>query len=129
MKIYLALTIASLKMYFRNKQALFWALFFPLLIMIIFGIMNFDRYNSPNVGIYDAAKNPASQALQHIIKFDKTTLTYHNLHRWRYANIAKQEGEKSLFDPNLKLGLCGDWLISGRVENAFLSGIDLAQKL
>jgi ABC-2 type transport system permease protein len=63
MNIYLALTVASLKMYFRNKQGLFWALFFPLLIMIIFGMMNFDKYNSPNVGIYDAADNPASQAL------------------------------------------------------------------
>ena len=63
MKIYLALTIASLKMYFRNRQALFWALFFPLLIMIIFGIMNFDGYNAPDVGVYDAAQNDASEAL------------------------------------------------------------------
>ena len=63
MKIYLALTVASLKMYFRNRQALFWALFFPLLIMLIFGIMNFDRFNSPDVGIYDAADNEASRAL------------------------------------------------------------------
>jgi len=63
MKIYLALTVASLKMYFRNKHALFWALFFPMLIMIIFGMMNFEKYNSPNVGIYDAANNDASQAL------------------------------------------------------------------
>ena len=70
MKIYLALTVASLKMYFRNKQALFWALFFPLLIMIIFGIMNFDKYNSPNVGIYDAADNPASQALIQALRGD-----------------------------------------------------------
>lgn len=63
MKIYLALTIASLKMYFRNRQALFWALFFPLLIMIIFGIMNFEGYNAPNVGVHDAAQNDASRAL------------------------------------------------------------------
>jgi ABC-2 type transport system permease protein len=63
MKIYLALTIASLKMYFRNRQALFWALFFPLLIMIIFGTMNFDGYNAPSVGVHDAAQNDASLAL------------------------------------------------------------------
>jgi ABC-2 type transport system permease protein len=63
MKIYLALTIASLKMYFRNRQALFWALFFPLLIMVIFGIMNFDGYNAPSVGVHDAAQNDASLAL------------------------------------------------------------------
>lgn len=74
-------------------------------------------------------KETLTQALQHIITFDKSDLTYHNLHRWRYANIAKQNGEESLFDPNLNLGLCGDWLISGRVENAFKSGSDLAQKI
>ncbi|NQW20713.1 MAG: ABC transporter permease [Chloroflexi bacterium] len=68
MKIYLALTVASLKMYFRNKQALFWALFFPLLIMLIFGIMNFDKYASPDVGIYDAAENDASRALIHALE-------------------------------------------------------------
>jgi ABC-2 type transport system permease protein len=63
MNLYIALTIASLKMYFRNRQALFWALFFPLLIMLIFGIMNFDGFNSPDVGIYDAAENDASRGL------------------------------------------------------------------
>lgn len=63
MKIYLALTVASLKMYFRNRQALFWALFLPLLIMIIFGMMNFDKFSSPTVGVYDGAKNEASAAL------------------------------------------------------------------
>ena len=68
MNIYIALTIASLKMYFRNKQALFWALFFPLLIMIIFGIMNFDGFNSPSVGIYDGADNEASRALIQALK-------------------------------------------------------------
>ena len=63
MKLYLALTVVSLKMYFRNRQALFWALFFPMLVMLIFGIMNFDRFNPPDVGIYDAAENDASRGL------------------------------------------------------------------
>ncbi len=58
-------------MYFRNKQALFWALFFPLLIMLIFGVMNFDRYNSPSVGIHDDAQNDASRALIEALKGSK----------------------------------------------------------
>ncbi|MEX0763499.1 MAG: ABC transporter permease [Dehalococcoidia bacterium] len=63
MSLYLALTVASLKMYFRNKQALFWALFFPMLIIGIFGLMNFDQYNPPDVGVSDLAGNDASSAL------------------------------------------------------------------
>ncbi len=63
MRLYRALTVASLKMYFRDKQALFWSLFFPMLIMLIFGLMNFDRFSPPQVGIVDAAGNQASRAL------------------------------------------------------------------
>ena len=63
MKIYLALTVVSMKMYFRNRQALFWALFFPLLVMLIFGMMNFNGYNAPSVGVHDEAKSEASRNL------------------------------------------------------------------
>ena len=50
-------------MYFRNRQALFWALFFPLMVMLIFGMMNFDGYNAPSVGVHDEAKSEASHNL------------------------------------------------------------------
>ncbi len=60
MRLYVVLTIASLKMYFRNRQAIFWALFFPMLIMLIFGLLNFDQFSPPDVGYIDNAKNEAS---------------------------------------------------------------------
>ena len=63
MALYRALTVASLKMYFRNRQAIFWALFFPFLIMVIFGLLNFDRFNPPDVGIEDRAHNLVSETL------------------------------------------------------------------
>ena len=37
------LTRASLKMFLRNRQALFFSIFMPLVIMVIFGSMNFDN--------------------------------------------------------------------------------------
>lgn len=69
------------------------------------------------------------QNLAKIIHFDINDIKYKSLQRWRYANASLRNEEKSLFDPNLNLGICGDWLISGRVENAFLSGLDLFNKL
>ncbi|MGI9291536.1 MAG: NAD(P)/FAD-dependent oxidoreductase, partial [Gammaproteobacteria bacterium] len=51
------------------------------------------------------------------------------LHRWRYANIPQQTGDAALIDTTLKLGACGDWRLHGRVEAAFLSGLDLANSL
>jgi hypothetical protein len=54
MRIYFVLTISSLKMYFRNRQAIFWALFFP---MLIFDLLEFDQFSSPDVGLVDNATN------------------------------------------------------------------------
>jgi ABC-2 type transport system permease protein len=44
------LTIASIKMYVRNKQAIFFTFFTPLLIMVIFGAIGFDN-TKINVGV------------------------------------------------------------------------------
>ncbi len=41
MTFYKAMTIASFKMYFREPFAIFWTLFFPILLMLIFGVINF----------------------------------------------------------------------------------------
>ena len=51
------------------------------------------------------------------------------LHRWRYANTPKQEGPTSLIDPAQRLAACGDWCLHGRVEAAYLSGLDAARQI
>ena len=33
---------------------------------------------------------------------------------------------RHLWDAQAQLGLCGDWCLGHRVENAFLSGLELA---
>ncbi|MFQ5934420.1 MAG: ABC transporter permease [Dehalococcoidia bacterium] len=56
------LTIAALKMFFRNRQALFWTLFLPLLIMLIFGLLNFGEFSEVDMGVVDEARNEASSS-------------------------------------------------------------------
>ena len=68
-------------------------------------------------------------SLKEIIDFDSKNINYQNIHRWSYANAALRKGDKSLFDKSLNLCICGDYLISGRVENAFLSGLDLYKNI
>jgi ABC-2 type transport system permease protein len=55
------LTWSSLKAYFRNRGAIFFSLLVPLMIMTIFGLINFGN-NTPNVniGIVDQANNQIS---------------------------------------------------------------------
>ena len=50
-------------------------------------------------------------------------------HRWRYADTAMQLEHLCAWDPERKLGLCGDWLNGGKVEGAWLSGAALARRV
>lgn len=63
MSVAFSLTVASLKMYFRNRQAIFFSLFIPLLIMVIFGLLDFDRFSGAEIGIVDQAQNETSAAI------------------------------------------------------------------
>lgn len=55
--------------------------------------------------------------------------SYLAAHRWRYALVERDLGEPCLWDPALRLGLCGDWCLGPRVEAAFLSGMALAERM
>jgi len=45
------LTVVSMKMFVRNRQAMFFTLFFPLLFLLIFGYMNFDAPLRLHIGL------------------------------------------------------------------------------
>ncbi|QJB69470.1 NAD(P)/FAD-dependent oxidoreductase [Parasphingorhabdus halotolerans] len=49
-------------------------------------------------------------------------------HRWRYARSGKTD-QSALYNDDLKIGVCGDWLIGPRVECAWLSGTALAKMI
>ena len=51
------------------------------------------------------------------------------VHRWRFAQTQKPLGRSFIFDPELGIGLCGDWCLGHRVEDAFVSGLELALAL
>ena len=51
------------------------------------------------------------------------------IHRWEWAQTTQALGRNYLWDANLSLGACGDWCLGHRVENAFISGLELALHL
>ena len=59
----LPLTLANLKMMLRNRNTTFWALFFPLLLVVVFGMFEFDRFGSASLAVVDEAKSPNSLLL------------------------------------------------------------------
>ena len=54
----IALFWANLKMMVRNRQATFWALFFPLIFVVVFGLFDFDGLGSSRVAIVAEADSP-----------------------------------------------------------------------
>jgi len=54
---------------------------------------------------------------------------YLKLKRWKYANALRQDQPLELIDYSAQLACCGDWCISGRVESAFMSSFQVANKL
>ncbi|MFZ4482318.1 MAG: NAD(P)/FAD-dependent oxidoreductase [Rhodoferax sp.] len=46
--------------------------------------------------------------------------------RWRYAQTTQPLGKSHLWDAATGIGVCGDWCLGHRIENAFVSGLELA---
>lgn len=48
------------------------------------------------------------------------------LHCWPYAQTTHPLGLSHLWDASMGLGACGDWCLGHRLEDAFISGLELA---
>ena len=59
----LALFIANIKLIYRDRQALFWALAFPLIFLLIFALFDFERTDPVSLAVLDRSENELSQAL------------------------------------------------------------------
>jgi ABC-2 type transport system permease protein len=79
-----ALFMASVKMFIRNRTALFFSLFLPLIIMLIFGVLNFEGSTTIALGIVDDAQTDASAAL------------VDELHEYDYLEISEGSREDEL---------------------------------
>ena len=48
------------------------------------------------------------------------------VHRWLWAKTVVPLGRSHLWDAASRIGLCGDWCLGHRTEDAFVSGLELA---
>jgi renalase len=60
---------------------------------------------------------------------DRPNLIFSTAHRWRYARVEVSRGVGHMWDKDLGIGACGDWLSGPRVESAWLSGHHLGQAI
>ena len=60
----LAITLANVKMMARNRQGLFWALAFPLLLVVVFGLFDFRGVTPTGLAIADYSGGPKAEVLR-----------------------------------------------------------------
>jgi len=56
----------------------------------------------------------------------RTEPHYASAHRWRHAQTTKPLGKTHAWDGAARIGACGDWCIGHRVEDGFVSGLEMA---
>ena len=64
-----------------------------------------------------------------ILKCELNNYKHKALHFWKYAMSEKNNNLGSLLDEDLKVIVCGDWCMNGKVEGSFLSAKDAVNKL
>lgn len=60
---------------------------------------------------------------------DLTTASNYDLHRWLYADCERYLTIGYQLDHQQKIGVCGDWLNGGKIQGAWLSGLNLAHAI
>lgn len=58
------LAVASLKMFFREREAVFWTFFLPLFLIFLFGFVKFDQPTRLSVGVVNQAGTQSEELMQ-----------------------------------------------------------------
>lgn len=63
MRLIGVLTLASAKMFFRQREAILWTLILPLFLILLFGLIRFDGISSLEIGFVDV-QSPVADSLR-----------------------------------------------------------------
>jgi ABC-2 type transport system permease protein len=72
MSTVLSLYVASLKEFVRDRMTIFWTLAFPVLFIVLFGVIFNSGGSTYNIAIYNADSGATGSALVNVFKSDKT---------------------------------------------------------
>jgi renalase len=54
---------------------------------------------------------------------------YASVYRWRHAQATRPLGKTHAWDAEARIGACGDWCLGHRVEDGFVSGLEMALRI
>ena len=85
-----------------------------------------------NINHYKKNKKAENTLVSKFLNFTgykKNNIIFKKTHGWKYSYNLKGSPLKSYWSKKLRLGLCADWFIGPKVENAWFSANDLAKKI
>ena len=77
----------------------------------------------------EAVARELFRAFQEATGADLPAPSFRQAHRWRFAKVVQPVYESCFLDEETWLGACGDWFLGPRVEDAYLSGVALAERV
>ena len=98
MRIKWKLTVASLKMYFRQKEAIIWTILLPLFIIFLFGFVKFDGMGRIDLGIVNHAGQRGTQLVE-ALKNVKTIRLVEGTQELEMQQLEKGERDMVLVIP------------------------------
>jgi len=75
MRLLWKLTLASTKMYLRQREAIIWSIILPLFVIFLFGLVNFDGTTRVSMGVVNEAGPRANPLLDRLQAIDAIKLT------------------------------------------------------
>lgn len=125
------LAVASLKMFFRQREAIIWTMMLPVLMIVIFGFVRFDSLGHLEMGVVNEAGPAAEQFIKSLA--DVKTVDVHNGTKENELDLL-QKGERAMvlvipigFDPAAG-GVLTTYLNDGKQQQAQL-GVLILQRL
>ena len=85
-----------------------------------------------NINNYKKNKKVENTLISKFLNFTgykKNKIIFKKTHGWKYSYNFNGSPLKSYWNKKMRLGLCADWFIGPKVENAWLSANDLAKKI
>ena len=86
------------------------------------------KYSKKNINIYKKDKRVQNYLISTFLKltgFKKNKIIYKKIHGWKYSYNFNRSPLKSYWNKKYKLGVCGDWFIGSKAENAWESAVNL----
>src|SRR6478735_4439362 len=70
MRLKFKLVASSLKMFFREREAVFWTFFFPIFMIVLFGFVRFDSFGRVETGVVYLGGHPNNELIQTLKKIE-----------------------------------------------------------